>query len=104
MLDAVTAANLNEIILGVRPESFTLSTPDDAGDTAHGLKIEVMLVEELGADAYVHGKLLGDDPDASPYVVRFDGRVPPRIGDTLSIDVRTGEEHAFHPETEERLG
>ena len=43
-------------------------------------------------------------PTSRPYVVRFDGRVPPRIGDALTIAVRTGEEHAFHPETGERLG
>jgi len=52
----------------------------------------------------VHGKLEGDEDGLPPYVVRFDGRVPPRIGDTLSIHVRTNEEHAFHPETGERLG
>jgi multiple sugar transport system ATP-binding protein len=101
--DAAAQQGISSIILGVRPESFTLHTSDGA-DTAEGLRIEVNLVEELGADAYVHGTLPGDPPDAPKYVVRFDGRVPPRIGDTLSISVRTGEEHAFHPETEERLG
>jgi multiple sugar transport system ATP-binding protein len=30
--------------------------------------------------------------------------VPPRIGEILTLDVRAGEEHAFHPETGERLG
>jgi len=105
VLDAAAAQNLKEIILGVRPESFTRSAETATHEeTANGLKIEVLLVEELGADAYVHGKLAGDDAAATPYVVRFDGRVPPRIGETLTIDVRTGEEHAFHPETQERLG
>jgi multiple sugar transport system ATP-binding protein len=100
--EAAKQAGLKEIILGVRPESFTLSSADST--TAHGLAIEVNLVEELGADAYVYGKLAGDDPGDKNYIVRFDGRVPPRIGETLKIDVRTGEEHAFHPETQERLG
>jgi multiple sugar transport system ATP-binding protein len=100
VVDAASEAGVSEIILGIRPESFTL------GETGHeaGLNIEVMLVEELGADAFVHGKLEGDEAGNPPYVVRFDGRVPPRIGETLSIHVRPGEEHAFHPETEERLG
>jgi multiple sugar transport system ATP-binding protein len=103
--DAAHAAGLKQINLGVRPESFHSGSDNshEAGD-ATGLKIEVKLVEELGADAYVYGVLTGDTPDTKPYVVRFDGRVPPRIGDVLSIDVRTGEEHAFHPETGERLG
>jgi multiple sugar transport system ATP-binding protein len=101
---AANAAGLKQVNLGVRPESFHVPEAGADQRDAHGLKIEVKLVEELGADAYVYGELEGDTPDSRPYVVRFDGRVPPRIGDVLSIDVRTGEEHAFHPETGERLG
>jgi multiple sugar transport system ATP-binding protein len=104
---AAQAAGLKQINLGVRPESFHAADAGGApaeGRDATGLKIEVKLVEELGADAYVYGELPGDSPDERPYVVRFDGRVPPRIGDVLSVAVRTGEEHAFHPETGERLG
>jgi multiple sugar transport system ATP-binding protein len=102
---AASAAGLKQINLGVRPESFHAGSGDthEEGD-ARGLKIEVKLVEELGADAYVYGELPGDTADSRPYVVRFDGRVPPRIGDVMTIDVRTGEEHAFHPETGETLG
>ncbi len=104
---AADAAGLKQINLGVRPESFHAADAGGApvaGGDATGLKIEVKLVEELGADAYVYGELPGDSADARPYVVRFDGRVPPRIGDSLTISVRTGEEHAFHPETGLRLG
>ncbi len=112
MQQAANNAGLKQINLGVRPESFhaTDASGDASQDSAlergdtTGLKIEVKLVEELGADAYVYGELPGDSPDSRPYVVRFDGRVPPRIGDVLTIAVRTGEEHAFHPETGERLG
>jgi multiple sugar transport system ATP-binding protein len=102
-LDAATKAGLSAITLGIRPESFTARAGDDASAT-HGLQIEVKLVEELGADAYVYGTLPGDTAEDRPYVVRFDGRVPPRIGDNLTIDVRQNEEHAFNPETGERLG
>jgi multiple sugar transport system ATP-binding protein len=103
---AANAAGLKQINLGVRPESFHAEGQGDPNESvdARGLKIEVKLVEELGADAYVYGELPGDNADSKPYVVRFDGRVPPRIGDVMTIDVRTGEEHAFHPETGERLG
>ena len=100
-------AGLKQINLGVRPESFHAegkASPDGETYDATGLKIEVKLVEELGADAYVYGELPGDSADSKPFVVRFDGRIPPRIGEVLTIDVRTGEEHAFHPETGERLG
>ena len=100
---AAKSAGLDEITLGVRPESFT-AYDANAANTAEGLKIEVKLVEELGADAYVYGDLVGDDAGSKHYVVRFDGRVPPHIGETISVNVRTAEEHVFHPETGERLG
>jgi multiple sugar transport system ATP-binding protein len=102
---AANAAGLKQINLGIRPESFHVAAEGGhAQGDATGLKVEVKLVEELGADAYVYGELPGDTADSKHFIVRFDGRVPPRIGDVLSIDVRTGEEHAFHPETGERLG
>ena len=109
-VEAVKAAGLGEITLGVRPESFqAVEAPgglqkDGLQKATAGLKIEVKLVEELGADAYVYGTLEGDDATARNFTVRFDGRVPPRIGEVVEVGVRTNEEHTFHPETGERLG
>jgi len=100
VINAAHSAGLTSIMLGVRPEAFTLSD----GASTSGLTLEVRLVEELGADAYVYGVLPGDAADAKPFVVRFDGRVPPRIGDIVTIDVRSDEDHAFHIDTGERLG
>src|SRR6185437_2904291 len=80
VVDAAHAANLKTITFGVRPESFTVA----ADGAQEALRVEVQLVEELGADAYVYGLLTGDEPGTKPFVVRFDGRVPPRIGDTVS--------------------
>jgi multiple sugar transport system ATP-binding protein len=107
VLAAAKSAGLSKITLGLRPESFTVGrggSESIGAEGASGLKIEVKLVEELGADAYVYGELPGDTAGDKPFNVRFDGRVPPRIGDTLSLDVLPKEEHAFHPETGERLG
>ena len=41
----------SSLVLGIRPENFTLS---DSGD---GIGIDVAVVEELGADAYLYGTL-----------------------------------------------
>jgi multiple sugar transport system ATP-binding protein len=102
---AARAAGLKEVILGVRPESFHVS------EDGQGLKLKANLVEELGADAFVYGQLpgqetvdVGDDGGAKPFVVRFDGRIPPKIGNEIALVVRTDETHAFNPETGERLG
>jgi multiple sugar transport system ATP-binding protein len=105
-LSTAQAAGLSTVTLGIRPESFTAGDPGSSGleKASEGLKVEVKLVEELGADAYVYGTLPGDPDGSKHFVVRFDGRVPPRIGDVLSINVRTNEEHVFHPETGTRLG
>ncbi|WP_410668658.1 ABC transporter ATP-binding protein [Amycolatopsis sp. cmx-4-68] len=89
----VTAAgDLREVVFGVRPESLQLVSEG-------GFELVVELVEELGADAYVHGKV-GDDR----FVVRVDSRTPPRMGDNVRVGLRgEGETHAFHPETTLRL-
>jgi multiple sugar transport system ATP-binding protein len=63
------------------------------------------LVEELGADSFVHARLPDDDPlRDSHLVVRFDDRDTPRVGDVIKMAVRVEEEHVFSPETGERLG
>jgi multiple sugar transport system ATP-binding protein len=101
VLDAAAAADLSRITLGVRPESFHVAS-NGAADV---LKLHVNLVEELGADAFVHGTLPEEDElNAKQIIVRFDGRVPPRVGEIIDVEIRTGEEHAFNPETGERLG
>jgi multiple sugar transport system ATP-binding protein len=87
-----SAGDLREVVFGVRPESLQV-VPEG------GFELVVELVEELGADAYVHGKV-GDDR----FVVRVDGRTPPRMGDNVRVGLRgEGETHAFHPETTLRL-
>ena len=87
-----SAGDLREVVFGVRPESLQLVSEG-------GFELVVELVEELGADAYLHGKV-GDDR----FVVRVDGRTPPRMGDNVRVGLRgEGETHAFHPETTLRL-
>ncbi|HZC70834.1 MAG TPA: sn-glycerol-3-phosphate ABC transporter ATP-binding protein UgpC [Jatrophihabitans sp.] len=99
VMSAASEANLSEVMLGLRPESFT-STTDGAGVT-----LNVDLVEELGADSYVHARLPGDDPLEDPHlVVRFEERDTPRIGDVIKMSVHSEEEHVFNPETGLRLG
>jgi multiple sugar transport system ATP-binding protein len=103
---AVRSSGLKEIILGIRPESFTVSQDGE------GLRVKANLVEELGADAYVYGDVeggmvtvdVGDDGGAKPFVVRFDGRIPPKIGNDIVLDIRTEETHVFNPDSGERIG
>jgi len=97
-MQTASSANLSEVTLGLRPESFTV------GGDGPQISFTAALVEELGADAFVHATLPGDDAVAdSLLVVRFDGRIPPRINDNLKMHILTKEVHLFHPETGERI-
>ncbi|MEO5834356.1 MAG: sn-glycerol-3-phosphate ABC transporter ATP-binding protein UgpC [Nakamurella sp.] len=87
------AAGLTEVTFGVRPEAVTLAS--------EGMPVIVDLVEELGADAFVHGH----NPDGDRMVVRADARVHLTSGSTVKAHVTDLENiHVFHPETGERLG
>jgi multiple sugar transport system ATP-binding protein len=83
--------------VGIRPESFGLS------DEPTGLQLAVRLVEELGADAYLHGTT-EHGGEKHPLVVRVDGRRPPVMGSVVDLTVRSDEVHLFHPETGLRVG
>jgi multiple sugar transport system ATP-binding protein len=101
VLAAAQQAGLQEVTLGLRPESVIAS---EAGSSGTSLELAVALVEETGADAYVYGHIPGEPNDEKQFIVRFDGRVPPRLGDQLRLSVNVDEAHAFNPETGERLG
>jgi multiple sugar transport system ATP-binding protein len=99
VMAAVNEQGLREITLGLRPEAFTAAADGNA------VTLTVDLVEELGADSYVHARLPDDDPLTDEHlVVRFEERFTPRIGDVIKMGVRSEEEHVFHPETGLRLG
>lgn len=97
---AISAAGgLQEVTFGVRPESLRLTSTEDP----ESLTLTVELVEELGADALIHGSI---DVDGAPqrFVVRADGRTPPALGERVHVTFRDSDEiHVFHPETGNRI-
>ncbi|GAA4412218.1 ABC transporter ATP-binding protein [Actinokineospora soli] len=99
--DAFNAAakhNLQTVTVGVRPESLSLAP----ADTAQAFDLTVELVEELGADALVHGTVAGES--GARLVMRVDGRTPPALGQIVRVTLRHPEEiHLFHPESGDRL-
>jgi multiple sugar transport system ATP-binding protein len=91
---------LDTITVGIRPEDLSVTSADDAD----AIKVEVALVEELGADSYVYGVLPGDRRGDKHVVFRFEGRVPPSVGESVAVAVRDDAVHAFHPVSGMRLG
>jgi multiple sugar transport system ATP-binding protein len=80
--------------VGMRPEDLTISE--------HGLAVEIDVVEELGADAYIYGHTLGDD--RLDIIARTDGRQPPEKGTTVHFAPKPDHVHLFDAATGVRLG
>src|SRR4051812_41522814 len=81
------------VTLGVRPEDLAL--------TEHGLPVQVDVVEELAADAYIYGRTT--DTDAQ-IIARTDGRRPPEKGSTIYFTPKKGHVHLFDTSSGGRLG
>ena len=61
------------------------------------------VVEELGADAFLYGNLIGDDLRADHIVARIAPRSVPAKGARVWFTVEPGQLHAFDVETGEAL-
>ncbi|MCA2244360.1 sn-glycerol-3-phosphate ABC transporter ATP-binding protein UgpC [Mycobacterium sp. WUMAC-067] len=82
------ASAAGEVVVGVRPEHFGL------GDL--GVEMEVDVVEELGADAYLYGRITGSGKVIeAPIVARADGRNPPARGSRVRLHPQPGHVHFF---------
>ncbi|WP_092599716.1 ABC transporter ATP-binding protein [Actinopolyspora xinjiangensis] len=83
------------VTLGFRPEDVSL-----VGAEEPGISTTVDLVEELGADVYLHCGL----PEArGGVVVRAEPRSAPALGDAVRLGVRPEAVHVFAPTTGERI-
>lgn len=90
-------ASGSTVILGMRPEDLRIVAPD-----AGGLEMEVIVTEELGADAYIYGIPKGFKT-LQPTIVRVDGRKPPMKDETVHIVPEIDYLHVFDAETGLRL-
>ena len=68
--DTLGNAKGKKVTIGVRPEDLKVDTKGD------GLKVDVDVVEELGADGYLYGHTEIDGKRVD-IVVRVDGRIAP---------------------------
>jgi multiple sugar transport system ATP-binding protein len=82
------ASTAREVVIGVRPEHFELG--------GLGVEMEVDVVEELGADAYLYGRITdsGNVIDA-PIIARANGTNPPQKGSRVRLHPEPGHLHFF---------
>jgi multiple sugar transport system ATP-binding protein len=95
--DVLEEAHGRTVTLGSRPEDL------ETVGAGEGLQVEVDVVEELGADAYVYGHTTLDGKDHD-IVARVDGRRPPMKGDSIFVRPQSGHVHLFDTKTGLRLG
>jgi multiple sugar transport system ATP-binding protein len=96
------APDEKNLVLGIRPENFDMSD-----GVSEGIGIDVGVVEELGADAFIYGTLAGIAEDelitAQQIVARIHGRKPPNRGETVRLQVDPAHVHVFSKASGDRL-
>jgi multiple sugar transport system ATP-binding protein len=90
----ISGVNGNKVTVGMRPEDLELSE--------HGIAVEVDVVEELGADAYIYGHTLGGA--RHDIIARTDGRRPPEKGATIHFAPKPDHVHLFDSASGASLG
>ena len=108
IIAAMKPEDRGTITIGFRPESLDVVTQANPG----AIPVRVLLVEELGSDAYVYGELPGAGAAArdihsaagdAQLIVRVDPRQVPQKGETIWVAIRPGERHTFLASTGQRI-
>jgi len=82
------SSTTDEVVVGIRPEHL------EVGGT--GVEMQVDVVEELGADAYLYGRIsCADNMFSHPIVARADGHDPPPRGARVRLQPQSAHLHFF---------
>jgi multiple sugar transport system ATP-binding protein len=79
-----------EVVVGIRPEHFDID--------GLGVEIEVEVVEELGSDAFIYGRLVAGSDNTTadkPIIARADWRKPPERGTRTRLRPSAGHIYFF---------
>ena len=77
-----------QLVVGVRPEHLEIA--------GTGVEMQIEVVEELGADAYLYGRTtLTDNGFTHPVVARADAQDPPARGARVRLRPQPGQLHFF---------
>src|SRR5258708_5845885 len=83
------------LTVGLRPEHLELAAPNQAP-----FELRVQVLEALGADTLVHGRVLGTEPALT---VRLAGAPRIAAGDVLPLSIAAENIHLFDTATSQRL-
>jgi len=94
---ALDAAGDGRIVLGVRPEHL-----HRCADSEPGLRVVVEMVEELGADTYVYGRMEAEG-ESTPIIARLGGGDVPAVDSTVVLTADETRLHLFDQRSGERI-
>jgi multiple sugar transport system ATP-binding protein len=92
--EILAKATGNRVTVGVRPEKLTVATK--------GLIVDVDVIEELGSDGYLYGRVQLDGTEQN-IVVRVHPIDHPMAGDKIHLQADPEAVHVFDTESGERL-
>jgi multiple sugar transport system ATP-binding protein len=93
-LELPRAPGIEKGTLGIRPEDLT----DEVKDSLPTVDMKVEVLEILGSDQYLYGKVGGDD-----VVARVDPQFKVFVGDRVKLGVNVRRLHLFDTETEKAV-
>ena len=85
----------SSVTVGIRPEHLDT--------TSSGIEVEVDVVEELGSDAFIYGRPVGNSAGVDTIVARADWRNPPAKGSRIHLAVSDEHIYFFAPDDGRRL-
>jgi multiple sugar transport system ATP-binding protein len=97
VLTALSSENGTNATVGFRPESVRV-VPE-----GEGYPFEVVVVEELGSDAYAYGNLQAGQAGDKLMTIRVDAKRPPLKGEQISVQIASDELHVFSTESGRRV-
>lgn len=81
-----------EVVLGIRPEDISLSSPDQ------GSPAQVVIMEQLGAETILHTTI-----GKQKLVLKSEKGTNYQFGENVTLIIPPGQIHFFDPKTEQRL-
>jgi multiple sugar transport system ATP-binding protein len=98
-LSRLASEGCTRATVGFRPEAVRLV---GAGE---GFPFEVVVVEELGSDAYAYGTLHVSTSEGGDklLILRVDAKRPPQKGEVVHIQIAPEETHVFNADTGQRV-
>jgi multiple sugar transport system ATP-binding protein len=101
VMAALAKENATTATIGFRPEAVRVVGENE------GFPFEVVVVEELGSDAYAYGTLHTDrkagDAGDKLVTIRVDARKPPMKGETIHLQIAADDAHLFSTESGRRV-